>query len=217
MKQIIGRMKQITLGFVLITVLSLSNITHMTFAASSENQVMYDFQDQGGEAAAEEAADEEAFAGEAVDEELADGEAFAGEAAYIDVTGEEAAVAEAADSGSGAEDNDGGQLPDNGIPVVIIEIDESEGHTIDDMNSSSDHSVDCYGTMQIIVPGGFMYCDMAKAPSSLRPVQLDYIRGRGNSTWTFEIRDGPFVSVPLFYLVDFLNCWERSDLTLPRR
>ena len=209
-------MKQITFSFVLVAVLSLSNITQMTFAASSENQVMYDFQDPGAEAAAEEAADEEladeeafageaadgeAFAGEAVDEELTNEEAAAGEmpdeevtgdgttggeAAYIDVTGEEAAVAEAADSDSGAEDNDGGQLPDNGIPVVIIEIDESDGHTIDDMNSSSDHSVDCYGTMQIIVPGGFMYCDMAKAPSSLRPVQLEYIRGRGNSTWTFE-------------------------------
>ena len=236
MKQITGRMKQITFSFVLVAVLSLSNITQMTFAASSENQVMYDFQDPGAEAAAGEAAheeltDEEFFAGEAVDEELtdeeaaegeaadeelADGEAFAekavdeeltdeeaaagempdeevtgdgttgGEAAYIDVTGEEAAVAEAADSDSGAEDEDDRQLPDNGIPVVIIEIDESDGHTIDDMNSSSDHSVDCYGTMQIIVPGGFMYCDMAKAPSSLRPVQLEYIRGRGNSTWTFE-------------------------------
>ena len=77
MKQITGRMKQITFSFVLVAVLSLSNITQMTFAASSENQVMYDFQDPGAEAAAgeaahEELADEEFFAGEAVDEELTD-------------------------------------------------------------------------------------------------------------------------------------------------
>ena len=50
-------MKQITFSFVLVAVLSLSNITQMTFAASSENQVMYDFQDPGAEAAAGETAE----------------------------------------------------------------------------------------------------------------------------------------------------------------
>ena len=78
------------------------------------------------------------------------------------------------------------QIPDNGIPVVIIEIDESEGHTIDEMNASNDHSVECYGTIQIIVPEGFTYCDTDISPASFGPVKLDYIRGRGNSTWTFE-------------------------------
>ena len=75
-------------------------------------------------------------------------------------------------------------LPQNGIPVVIIEIDESEGNsTIDEMNSSSDHSVRCTGTMQIVVPEGFTYCDMDGTPKDLGPVKLEYIRGRGNSTW----------------------------------
>ena len=102
MKQITGRMKQITFSFVLVAVLSLSNITQMTFAASSENQVMYDFQDPGAEAAAgeaahEELADEEFFAGEAVDEELTDEEFFAGEAVDEELTDEEAAEEEAAD------------------------------------------------------------------------------------------------------------------------
>ena len=41
--------------------------------------------------------------------------------------------------------------------------------------------------------------------------------GKQGTVLLEETRDGPFVSVPLFYLVDFLNCWERSDLTLPRR
>ena len=146
-----------------------------------------------GEATGEETADEgltneDAASGEAVDGEVTGEEAVdeEAEAPVNDMTAGEAAVAGAADSDTGSEDKSAEELPDNGIPVVIFEIDESEGHTIDDMNSSSDHSVECYGTMQIIVPPGFMYCDMAKAPSSLGPVQLDYIRGRGNSTWDYE-------------------------------
>ena len=77
-------------------------------------------------------------------------------------------------------------LPDNGLPVVTIEIDETEGHTIDDMNGSKDHSVECSGKMQITVPEGFQYCDLDEEPESLGPVELDYIRGRGNSTWKIE-------------------------------
>lgn len=86
---------------------------------------------------------------------------------------------------AGSGDGDA-QLPDNGIPVVVIEIDETSGHTIEDMNSSDEHNVDCYGTMQIIVPEGFRACDMDSAPESLGPVDLEYIRGRGNSTWFCE-------------------------------
>ena len=74
-------------------------------------------------------------------------------------------------------------LPDNGLPVVVIEIEETQEHTIEDMNASKDHSVECYGTMQIIVPDGFRYCDLDVVPESIGPVDLDYIRGRGNSTW----------------------------------
>ena len=77
-------------------------------------------------------------------------------------------------------------LPKNGIPVVIIYIDESEGNnTIDDMNTSPDHSVDCVGSIQIIVPEDFQYCDIDTPPQSLEAV-LDHIHGRGNSTWTME-------------------------------
>ena len=79
-----------------------------------------------------------------------------------------------------------GQLPDNGIPVAVIYIDEEEGHTVDDMNASEDHSVECYGSIEIIVPEGFTYCDMDISPSSLGPVEIDYIRGRGHSTWFSE-------------------------------
>ena len=92
-------------------------------------------------------------------------------------------------------ETDGGIDPDaetdrevthNGIPVVVIYIDETEGHTIDDMNASEDHSVECYGSIEIIVPEGFTYCDMDVSPSSLGPVEIEYIRGRGHSTWFSE-------------------------------
>ena len=76
-------------------------------------------------------------------------------------------------------------VPQNGIPVVIIEIDESEGNnTIEDMNASEDHSVKCTGTMQIIVPEGFAYCDMDAAPENLGPVDLETPRSPTGSNWT---------------------------------
>ena len=52
----------------------------------------------------------------------------------------------------------GEALPDNGIPVVYLNIDESQG-SIEDMIASDDHSVYCYGTVSIEVPEGFHYSD----------------------------------------------------------
>ena len=66
-------------------------------------------------------------------------------------------------TGDALGDNASAELPDNGIPVVIIEIDESEGHTINDMNSSIDHSVECYGTMEIkVLPDKSSYFPLSK-------------------------------------------------------
>ena len=71
--------------------------------------------------------------------------------------------------------------PDNGIPVVYINIDESEG-TIEDMLSSEDHSVYCYGTISIRVPEGFHYSDYPDVDlKSYENLKMS-IRGRGNST-----------------------------------
>ena len=72
--------------------------------------------------------------------------------------------------------------PDNGIPVVYINIDESEG-TIEDMLSSPDHSVYCYGTISIKVPEGFHYCDYPDIDLKNYENLKMSIRGRGNSTW----------------------------------
>ena len=48
--------------------------------------------------------------------------------------------------------------PDNGLPVVYLNIDESQG-TIEDMLASKDHSVYCYGTFSVSVPECFHYSD----------------------------------------------------------
>lgn len=76
----------------------------------------------------------------------------------------------------------GEALPDNGIPVVYINIDESQG-SIEDMIASEDHSVYCYGTVSIEVPEGFHYSDFPDAVcESISDLSMS-IRGRGNSTW----------------------------------
>lgn len=76
-------------------------------------------------------------------------------------------------------------IPDHSIPIMTISIDETEGHTIEDMNNSEDHSVRCDGSIDISVPEGFRYCDIENAPHSETKLQLEYISGRGNTTWTY--------------------------------
>ena len=75
--------------------------------------------------------------------------------------------------------------PSNGIPKVIIHIDEDAGgeyKTIKEMNESENHSVKCTGTVEIKTPDGYKseYGDY-KLPDE--PLKLDFIRGRGNTTW----------------------------------
>ena len=74
------------------------------------------------------------------------------------------------------------EKPDNGIPVVYIEIDETQG-TIEEMIASVNHSFYCYGTIRIEVPEGFHYVDFPDLPcESVGPISMS-IRGRGNSSW----------------------------------
>ncbi|MBO5993920.1 MAG: CotH kinase family protein [Firmicutes bacterium] len=71
------------------------------------------------------------------------------------------------------------------LPIVYVDIDESEGHhTIEEMNASEDHSVLCDGTVKIVVPEGFRYSDMPDdlELESTKDLVMT-IRGRGNSTW----------------------------------
>ena len=74
------------------------------------------------------------------------------------------------------------EFAENTIPVFYIHIDESRG-TIAEMNESPDHSVKCYGTVDIKVPEGFVSEYTEEVQESLEGLELEYIRGRGNSTW----------------------------------
>lgn len=67
------------------------------------------------------------------------------------------------------------------IPVVELDLDESQG-TIAEMNGDSEHATECYGDMTLRIPEGYRseYTDKA---CETQTYKLDYIRGRGNSTW----------------------------------
>ena len=89
-----------------------------------------------------------------------------------------------------AEDGDQSGIKDNGIPVMVVNIDENaEGYgTIDEMNTSPDHSAECTGTVDIHVPEGFKTDYTDAQFGDLNNLQLNYIRGRGNSTWMTSIK-----------------------------
>ena len=71
-----------------------------------------------------------------------------------------------------------------GLPVVDINIDESYT-PISDMNNDPAHNTECYGKISISVPEGFKsgYSDEGMTEYTGGEYKLDYIRGRGNSTW----------------------------------
>ena len=71
------------------------------------------------------------------------------------------------------------------IPVVYFDIDESQG-TIDDMNESPDHSARCYGSVDIQVPDGYVSEYTGQVETDYTNMALEYIRGRGNSTWNTD-------------------------------
>lgn len=77
------------------------------------------------------------------------------------------------------------EFAENSIPVLYFDLDESQG-TIDEMNSSSDHSKNCYGSLDIQVPNDYKSEYMDSAAKDLNDLKLEYIRGRGNSTWTAD-------------------------------
>jgi len=72
------------------------------------------------------------------------------------------------------------------IPMVSLDIDESQG-TIGEMNGDTSHNTECYGTMSVDIPAGYQseYSDKVYKPGTYK---LDYIRGRGNSTWYADKR-----------------------------
>lgn len=69
----------------------------------------------------------------------------------------------------------------NDVPVLDFNIDESEG-SIGEMNGDTSHNTECYGKVSLEVPDGYKseYTDKKMASGTY---DLEYIRGRGNSTW----------------------------------
>ena len=77
------------------------------------------------------------------------------------------------------------------IPLVVLRIDETELYqkssgkwygSIADMNASVFHDVRCEGTVEFLLPeGGYSSEYGGGVPQG--EIELDYIRGRGNSTW----------------------------------
>jgi len=71
------------------------------------------------------------------------------------------------------------------IPLINIRIDESQG-TVAAMNDDSAHEAECHGEMDILVGEGYI-CDYSEDYSG-GTYTLDYIKGRGNSSWKKEVR-----------------------------
>ncbi len=73
------------------------------------------------------------------------------------------------------------EFVESSVPVIYFDIDEEDG-TISEMNNSEDHSAECSGNMTIKVPEGYVSEYTSKELSS-ETYTMEYIRGRGNSTW----------------------------------
>ncbi len=67
------------------------------------------------------------------------------------------------------------------LPVAEVNIDESLG-TIADMNADPVHKTRCYGSMTLHIPEGYR-SEFMTEDGETQTFELDYIRGRGNTTW----------------------------------
>ena len=77
-------------------------------------------------------------------------------------------------------------LADNGLPVVYINIGDEE---FEKVNESDDHSYRCEsGTVTITVPEGYKgdYSEAELDDTDLNDLEIEYFRGRGNSTWSTD-------------------------------
>lgn len=77
------------------------------------------------------------------------------------------------------------EFAENSLPVMYFDIDETEG-TIEAMNNSEDHSIECYGTVTLQIPYGYKSEHTDKELTTMKNLKLEYVRGRGNSTWWMD-------------------------------
>ncbi|MCR5793054.1 MAG: CotH kinase family protein [Lachnospiraceae bacterium] len=66
-------------------------------------------------------------------------------------------------------------------PVLDFDLD-NEVNTIDRINGSEKHTIMGYGDMNVEIPEGYV-SEYTDKPLQSATYELDYIRGRGNSTW----------------------------------
>lgn len=79
-------------------------------------------------------------------------------------------------------------IKDNNIPVVYLDIDQEE---FDKVISADAHSYTAEtGTVSILVPDGYTGEYSETEQTDMTDLALEYIRGRGNSTW--EVQKKPF-------------------------
>jgi len=71
---------------------------------------------------------------------------------------------------------------DNGIPVLYITLTGGDD-AFAEMEASEDHSVQATGSVTLDVPEGYTGDYSSTALADLNDLDLEYIRGRGNSTW----------------------------------
>ena len=114
--------------------------------------------------------------------------------------------------------------PQNGVPLVIIYVNETQSDidaaqaadpdheygNIAQMNDSERHTVRAIGEAEIIVPEGYKG-EYGEAGAPAGKISLKYIRGRGNSTWTMDKR--PY-KIELNEKQDFFGMGENTDWAL---
>lgn len=76
------------------------------------------------------------------------------------------------------------EFVENTIPVLYINIDETQG-AITAMNGDMNHDTECYGDMTLQVPAGYV-SEYSGKECVTETYSMEYIRGRGNSTWTVD-------------------------------
>lgn len=78
-------------------------------------------------------------------------------------------------------------VENDNLPVIYLNLDESQG-TIAAMDNDQQHNTECYGDMSVETPAGYQneYTGDTTKTLTNEKYNLDYIRGRGNSTWNVD-------------------------------
>ena len=79
------------------------------------------------------------------------------------------------------------QFIEASVPVMYFHIDESKG-TIEAMNNDEAHETKCYGDVTITLPEGYENSYDEEGTFTGGSYKLDYIRGRGNSSWSTFVK-----------------------------